>query len=65
MTNEAVQNQEQIADIKRRMSSGELSYEEAKAEAQPVIDRINAKAKELAKKYNKRPKLMNFSEIMR
>lgn len=65
MTNEAQDNQEKIADIKRRMVAKEISYEEAKAEAQPVIDRINAKAAEIAKKYNKRAKKLSFSEIMR
>lgn len=65
MTNEAQDNQEKIADIKRRMVAKELSYEDAKLEAQPVIDRINAKAKELAKKYNKNAKKISFSEIMR
>lgn len=65
MTNEAQDNQEKIADIKRRMVAKELSYEDAKLEAQPVIDRINAKAAEIAKKYNKRAKKLSFSEIMR
>jgi hypothetical protein len=65
MTNEAQENQAKIAEVKRRMLAKELTYEEAKLEAQPTIDRINAKAAEIAKKYNKRAKKLNFSEIMR
>jgi hypothetical protein len=58
---QAIKNQEAIADIQRRMASGELSYDQAKAEAQPIIDGINAKAAEIAKKYNLRAKKISFA----
>lgn len=47
------------------MMSGELSYDEAKVEAAPVIAAINDKAALLAKKYNLRVRKVNFSELMR
>lgn len=65
MTNQAVQNREQLQVIRRRMVQGEISYAEAKELAAPVIADINAKAKEIAKKYGKRPQLVSFAAIMR
>jgi len=62
---EAAQNIEDINSVRRRFVSGELSYDEAKAAAQPTIDRINDRAKAIAKKYNKRPQLVSFAAIMR
>jgi polyhydroxyalkanoate synthesis regulator phasin len=66
MKSEAIKNREEIAEIKRKFKSGEISYDQAKAEMQPVLDRINAKSAEIAKKYNKKtvPKV-SFAAIMR
>lgn len=61
----AIDNQQKIANIRRRMLSGELSYEQAKAEAQPIIDNINAAAQCLAKKHNVRAGKLTFAAIMR
>jgi hypothetical protein len=47
------------------MLNHEITYDEAKKEAQPIIDAINAKNKEIAKKYNKRPSKLSFAAIMR
>lgn len=66
MTNEAVANRTQIEEIKRRFHAGEVSYDTAKAEMQPIIDRINAKAAEIAKKYGKKSYgKVSFAAIMR
>lgn len=65
MTQQAVNNREAIADIRRRMLNGEISYAQAKVEAQPVIEAINVKAAELAKKYGKRASKVSFEGIMR
>lgn len=54
-----------MQDIRRRMLRGEISYEEAKTEATPIIDEINAKAKELAKKHKVRASKVSFAAIMR
>lgn len=61
----AIDNQQKIAIIRRRMISGELSYDQAKIAAKPVIDDINAAAKRLAKKYNLPARKLGFEELMR
>lgn len=51
--------------IRAKLSRGEISYTEAKSQAEPIIASINAKAREIAKKYGMRPRLVSFNEIMR
>lgn len=63
--NKAIDNREKIKDIRRRMVTGVISYEQAKLEAQPIINDINAKAKELAKKYNMKASKVSFAAMMR
>jgi hypothetical protein len=63
--NQAVNNREQIKEIRRRMLRGEISYAEAKTEAEPIINAINAKAAELAKKYNMKAAKVSFAAMMR
>lgn len=65
MTNEAKKNREAMEAIKANLAQGKISYAEAKSQAEPVITRINAKAREIAKKYGMRPRLVSFNEIMR
>jgi polyhydroxyalkanoate synthesis regulator phasin len=62
----AVKNRKAIADIKRRYDKGQISREQAKTLAQPVIDKINARNEEIARKYGKKyyPKL-DFINAMR
>lgn len=54
-----------MAFFKVNLAQGKISYAEAKSQAEPVIARINAKAREIAKKYGMRPRLVSFNEIMR
>jgi hypothetical protein len=61
----AVANREALYGIRDRLFYGEISYEEAKKEAEPIINSINEKAVELAKKYGAKPQLVNFQSIMR
>lgn len=65
MTNEAKQNREKIEAIKAQLSLGQISYAEAKEQAAPIVNAINLKAKELAKKYGMRPHLVDFAALMR
>lgn len=65
MTNEAIQNREKIEAIKAQLSCGQIAYDEARTQAEPIIAKINAKAREIAKKYNQRPRLVSFNEIFR
>jgi len=68
---QAVKNRADIADIKRRYVTGEITREEAKTLAQPILDRINRataiKTKELNKKYglHRKPVFLDFINAMR
>jgi len=68
---QAAKNRVDIADIKRRYITGEISREYAKALAQPILDRINKataiKTKELNKKYrlHRKPVFLDFVNAMR
>ena len=68
---QAAQNRADIADIKRRYVLGELTRQEAKELAQPILDRVNEATKtktlELNKKYgmNRRPAALDFVNAMR
>lgn len=68
---QAAQNRQAIAEIRHRYLIGEISREEAKALAKPVLERINQatiiKTKELNKKYgmNRKPALLDFTNAMR
>lgn len=65
MTNEAKQNRDKIDAIKAGLAHGFITYDEACQQAEPIIATINAKAREIAKKYNQRPRLVTFNEIFR
>ena len=62
----AVANREAIASIKRRYDRGEITRNEAKRLAQPIINRVNSRSSEIAAKYGKNsyPKL-DFVNCMR
>jgi hypothetical protein len=68
---QAAKNRTDIADIKRRYTTGKITREEAKTLAKPILDRINkataAKTKELNKKYelNRKPVFLDFVNAMR
>lgn len=68
---QAAKNRANIAVIKRRYTTGEISREEAKLLAQPILDRINKataiKTKELNKKYGiqRKPTFLDFVNAMR
>lgn len=61
----AEQNIADIDRIRKAMCSGTISYAEAKEQAAPVIERINNRAKEIAKKHGRRPQLVSFAGVMR
>ena len=42
-----------------------ITYDELKEKAKPLINAFNKKAKELAVKYDTKPKLFNLSAFMR
>lgn len=65
MDKQALENRAEIARIKNALAFGEITYAEAREQAAPTLKRINEKAKELAKKYNRRHREITFAEIMR
>lgn len=56
---------EELENIRAWMLSGAITREEAKHKAAPIIDEINKKSVEIAKKYGQRPRLVTFASIMR
>lgn len=56
---------EKIRQIKSRMLQGQITYEQAKAEAAPIIKEMNDKAKAIASKYGKRHTPLTFTYVMR
>jgi len=65
VTNEAVSNREAIANIKRRYSLGLITREQAKKEAKPIIQRINLRGQEIAKKHQVKYYPVDFVNLMR
>lgn len=63
--NSAVLNQQAMKAIRQRMLSGQITYAQAKQEAEPLINAINAKSAEIAKKHNMKASKLNFAAIMR
>lgn len=63
--NLATQNQETIKQLRADMAAGRLTYDQAKALAQPVIDAANEQAKLIAKKHGRRPQKVTFSYLLR
>ena len=61
----AIKNREILYGIRDRLFAGDISYEEAKKLAAPIIADINTTAIKLAKKYNTKPQLVSFHAIMR
>lgn len=44
---------------------GEIDFDEAKKLVKPYIDLVNSKSKEIAKKYNQKPRLVSVSGFLR
>lgn len=45
--------------------ASQISIEEAKQMVMPYLNAVNKRAKELAKKYNQRPRSVNFYSFVR
>jgi len=54
-----------IRTIRNDLNYGYLSYDEAKKKASYFIDIMNAKAKEVAKQFGKKPPKFSFASLMR
>jgi hypothetical protein len=56
---------QQAYEAKVLYNSGQITREEAKKRIQPYLDQVNAKAKEIAVKYNQKPKKVEFGYYVR
>lgn len=54
-----------IESIRHASLRGDISYEEAKARVQPLLDEMNAKGEKIAKEYGKRYKKLTFGYVFR
>jgi polyhydroxyalkanoate synthesis regulator phasin len=51
---------QELANIDYWLKTGAINFDKAKEMAQPHIDAINKKSKEIAKKYGVKPHLVGF-----
>ena len=65
MSDDAIRNRARIEEIKRLYAIGQIDREEAEKRAQPVIDAINKRGAEIAKKYKKSYAPVSFIGLMR
>lgn len=63
---EYVQQLKQKAEVARMAyRQGLITREEAKEEITPYLNALNSRSRELAKKYNQKPKLVSFISYIR
>lgn len=65
MKKEIKELKEQAEHAKALLAIGAISYEEAKEKVSPYINEVNRKSKEIAKKYNQRPKFVSIRGFLR
>lgn len=56
---------DRIDEIRGALVHGELSYDEAQVKARPIIDEMNRRGQEVAKKYGKSFRPFTFASLMR
>ena len=65
LTPQANLNRDRISDIRSRLQRGLITYEAAQLEAQPVIDAMNQRGKEISKEDGFTFKPLTFKYLMR
>lgn len=65
MKQDAINNRNILYAIRQQLLVGAISYDEAKRQAMPIIDQINDRSREIAKKHGMKPQLVTFGSIMR
>ena len=56
---------QELQNIDYWLKIGAIDYDKAKEMAKPHIDAINQKSREIAKKYNAKPRLVGFHNFIR
>ena len=54
-----------VMEVKRKLMFGNITYEQAKAELEPILNEANRKGREIAAKYSKRYNPLSFISLMR
>jgi molecular chaperone DnaK (HSP70) len=65
LQDQAIKNRLELANIKLKYFKNEITREQAKKLAKPVLDRINKRSAEIAKKQGVRPIKLDFINAMR
>jgi cupin superfamily acireductone dioxygenase involved in methionine salvage len=65
MTRENQYAHSELETIKVLLNRGEISYDEAKAQAQPHIETLNKTVKEISREYGVTFKPLTFISVMR
>ena len=60
-----MEDRKKLYEIKMKLLSGIISYDEAKVQAQPYIDNLNTKGRDIAKKHGRKYVNTTFSNQMR
>ena len=61
----ADENRATFDHFRALLASGAITYEQAKAQAGPTLDAMNAKGAEIAKRHGKKFRPFTFSKIIR
>ena len=65
MTEDALRIRAELDAIRVQLCYGVITYDEAEELAKPWLEKLNAKGKEVAKRYGKKFHAFTFTEIMR
>lgn len=52
-------------DLRGKLLSGLITYEKAKEEAKPILEEMNKKVAEIAKKHNRKPRFFDLTGFLR
>lgn len=61
----SMEHNQEMQNIKMWLHCGAITYEQAKKMAQPHLEAMNEKAKEIARRLGCKPKKFSFAAIMR
>jgi ribosomal protein S11 len=62
---ETMKHTEEMNNIKMWLMTGAITYDKAKEMAEPHLEAMNRKAREIAKKYGVKPRCITFAGFMR
>ncbi len=65
MSPQANENRNKIADIRQRLLQGEITYEQARTEAEPILTQMNAVGARIARESGMKFKPLTFAYLIR